>query len=142
MEKIRSPLPPPTSQRRLSVKILPIVFLAGISFIACSRQSGDISYAKQIQPILDQKCLTCHGTQPHRGKIILTSFERFSSSRAVSGGGPLVIAGKPQESRLWIVCASSQPHFRMPPDSSAFVPLDAAELGLVYKWIAQGAKNN
>jgi hypothetical protein len=124
------------------MRILPVMLLAGILFGSCSRQSGDISYAKQIQPVFDQKCVSCHGTQPHRGKIILTSYEAFAKSHAVSGSGPLVLAGQPEQSRLWIVCASSQPHFRMPPDSSAYVPMTAAELGIVYKWIAQGAKNN
>ena len=142
MEMTQGPLLPPTSQQGLPMRSFPILLLAGVLFAACSRQSGEISYAKQIQPLFDQKCVSCHGAQPHRGKIVLTSFETFSKSRAVSGGGPLVLAGQPEQSRLLIVCASKQPHFRMPPDSSAYVPLTSAEQGIVYKWIAQGAKNN
>jgi hypothetical protein len=92
--------------------------------------------------MFDKQCVSCHNTTTHKGKIILTSFDSFSQSHAVSGSGPLVIAGRPEESRLWIVCASNQPHFRMPPDSAAFVPMTPEEFGVIYRWIAQGAKNN
>jgi hypothetical protein len=124
------------------LRTLLIAVVVSISIAGCSRQSGDISYSRQIQPLLDQRCITCHSAESHRGKIVLTSFEKVSGSKAVSGGGPIAIAGHPAESRLYIVSASNQPHFRMPPDSTGFTPLGAADLALIYRWIAQGAKDN
>jgi hypothetical protein len=101
-----------------------------------------VSYREQIQPILTTRCANCHVAATKHGKVVLTSYESVMSSYAVSGKEPLINPGKPYQSRLFILCATNQPHFRMPPDTSSFTPLSATELDLVKKWIAQGAQNN
>lgn len=132
----------PYSIRRPSVRSMMILILVSVVLAGCSRQPGSVSYSRQIQPIFDQRCATCHGAESHRGKIVLATYESFARSRAVSGGGALAFAGRPEESRLLIVCASKQSKSRMTPDSSGHPALTTVELGLVYRWIAQGARNN
>ena len=118
---------------------------AGIVFaflLLCGCGPKPVSYRGQIQPILNNRCVRCHGAEATWGKIVLTSYETFMNSKAVSGKGPLVIPGSPYQSRLYIVCSTNQPHFRMPPDTSNIEPLPTSELELVVKWIMQGAKDN
>ena len=112
-----------------------LVFVAG-----CGKKS--VSFKEQIQPIFNARCVRCHGGDVARGKIVMTSYAAFMASHTVSGKEPLVIAGNPYESRLYILCSTNQPHFRMPPDTSAVTPLAPEELDLLRHWITEGAKDN
>jgi hypothetical protein len=113
-----------------------VVLMAG-----CGKKP--VSFKEQIQPILNARCTQCHGTDIHRGRIAMASYASFMNSHTVSGKEPLVIPGSPYQSRLYILCETNQPHFRMPPDTSKTVtPLPPAELELLRHWIAEGAKDN
>jgi len=101
-----------------------------------------VSFKEQIQPILTSHCARCHGSDVARGKIVMTSYASFMTSHTVSGKEPLVIPGNPYQSRLYILCSTNQPHFRMPPDTSAVTPLPPEELDLLRHWITDGAKDN
>jgi Planctomycete cytochrome C len=101
-----------------------------------------VSYRDQIQPIMNNRCVKCHGGESTVGKISLISFESLMGSKTISGKQALVYPGSPTESRLYVLCATNQAHFRMPPDTSAITPLPGPELELLAKWITQGAKNN
>jgi hypothetical protein len=101
-----------------------------------------ISFHEQIQPILNSQCVKCHGGEVTRGKIVLTSYESLMKSRTVPGKKPLVAAPEPAKSWLYIVCATNQPHYRMPPDTSTVVALPKEQLQLLAKWIEEGAKEN
>ena len=101
-----------------------------------------VSYREQIQPILNNHCISCHGTENASGKINLTSFEAVMSSRTSPGKKPLVIPGDPAQSWLYILARTNQPHVRMPPDTSSQQPLPEDDIQLIGKWIMQGAKDN
>jgi hypothetical protein len=115
--------------------ILLVLFLTG-----CSKKP--VSYRDDIQPILNDRCITCHGPEKAAGKVVLTSYENLMGSRPTGWKKPIVIAGNPSESWLYLRSGTNQPHFRMPPDSSTFAPLSEKEVELIGKWISQGAKNN
>ena len=121
------------------MRIFSILLLA-IMLIGCGQKQ--ISYRDQIQPILNTRCVKCHATETRRVKIVLTSYDDFMNSRTVSGKEPLVAPGSPYQSRLYVLCATNQAHFRMPPDTSSVTPLPTDELDILRKWIIQGAKNN
>jgi len=101
-----------------------------------------VSYHNDIQPILDKRCVQCHGTETAQGKIALTSFDHLMNSRTVKGKNALVVPSNPAESWLYTLAATDQPHFRMPPDTSKFTPLPKEEIDLIGRWIMQGAKDN
>jgi hypothetical protein len=105
-------------------------------------QKGIVSYREQVQPILNERCTRCHNTENPMGKIDLTSYEGLTASRTVSGKSSLFLPGEPQDSRLYILCATSQSHFRMPPDTSSITPLATKDLEVLRDWIRQGGKNN
>ena len=117
------------------------VLFISLIIVGCGGQKP-VSYRDQIQPILNNRCIRCHGSEVHRRHVVVTSYEDFMNSRTTSGNEPLVIPGNPAQSRLYILCSTSQAHFRMPPDTSGITPLPANELELLGKWIMQGAKDN
>jgi len=120
------------------------VLLVAVTLLlwGCQKDQS-VSYQKQIQPILDQHCAKCHAGARPSGKIDLTSYANLMTTRAkVSGKQPLIVPGSPTESRLYVLCATSQAHFRMPPDTSNVTPLPTEELKTLMRWISQGAKDN
>ena len=123
--------------KQTSFLLLVFVFFAG-----CQKEQS-VSYQKQIQPILNAHCVGCHAGEQPRGKIDLTSYANLMTTRAkVSAKQPLVVPGSPAESRLYVLCATSQAHFRMPPDTSNVTPLPPEELRTLMRWITQGAQEN
>ncbi len=123
---------------RLSVMILLPFVLAG-----CGKKASEpVSYSKQIQPILNSRCISCHGTEKADGKIVLTSYESLMSSRIPHGKKPLVIPGDYKKSWLYIACSTDQPPYHMPPDTAQKALVPNEELLLISEWITQGAQNN
>jgi len=119
---------------------LPLAGLLSGALSGCGKKP--VSFKEQIQPVLNARCTRCHGNDVARGKIVMTSYAAFMGSHTVSGKEPLVKPGDPYQSRLYILCSTNQPHFRMPPDTSAVTPLPPEELDLLRHWITEGAKDN
>jgi uncharacterized membrane protein len=123
----------------MRVNVVALSALVSLSLLSC-RTAPHVKYAEQIQPILDQHCVRCHSGDHPSGKIDLTSYTKLMTTRAkISGRQPLIVPGNPSESRLYVLCATSQAHFRMPPDTSGITPLPEEELRTLMRWIQQGA---
>ena len=106
-------------------------FLLGIA----SEASADVDFAKDVKPILESTCIRCHGAQKTKGKLRLDSRDGLTKG---SENGPVVVAGKPAESKLFQL--ASQPKTsedRMPPEGE---PLSQAQVETLRKWISEGAK--
>lgn len=99
--------------------------------------SGDetISYEKHIQPLLEAKCVRCHGEEKQKGKLRLDSAAGIR--RGGDSGEPLFVAGKRAESFLFKLVSRADPEEAMPPKEKD--ALQAEEFELVGKWIDQGA---
>ena len=123
---------------RLVCIVLLVFILAGCG----EKASEPVSFRTQIQPILNDRCVRCHGAEQTLGKIVLTSYESVMTSRTHPGKKRLVVPDTLSESWLYILSATDQPHYRMPPDTSKVTPLPKTELDLMARWILQGAKNN
>ena len=122
---------------------LPAIIFIALLIPGCGKKAPDsISYRDHIQPILNARCISCHRTEKAEGKIVLVSYDALMNSRILPGKKPLVIPSSHVQSWLYILCATDQPHYRMPPDTSNRSLLPKAELALVADWINQGAKNN
>jgi hypothetical protein len=95
-----------------------------------------IDFAKDIQPLLQKNCYSCHGTEHQQAGLRLDQ-----RKRALEGGdsGAEIIPGKSAESRLVRMIAGIDEDFgRMPPDGKG-TPLTDEQIGLFRAWIDQGA---
>ncbi len=92
-----------------------------------------VDYARDIEPILHERCYLCHGAQQQMSGLRLDSREA-----ALKGGatGAVIIPGDPAASKLVARISSSSDGFRMPPGGE---PLGASETSLISAWIAGGA---
>jgi mono/diheme cytochrome c family protein len=100
-----------------------------------------ISYNQHIQPILAENCFSCHGpdSSARKGKLRLDRAEFATQPR---GDGDLEAAikpGNPKESPLVERITSTDSEERMPPFES-HKTLKPAEIGLLQRWIVEGAK--
>jgi hypothetical protein len=98
-----------------------------------------LSYKKEIAPIMKTYCLPCHTEDAmNPSRLYLDSYESM-----MAGGkhGPAVTAAKP-DSSLLVRKISFTPPFGdpMPMKRKSAFPNDT--LDLLRQWITQGAKNN
>ena len=92
-----------------------------------SAADADALWLGKVQPLFDIQCAKCHGPIEQKGGLELDTPDAI-----LKGGdeGPAVVAGKPEESRLYTyLAAGADPH--MPPKKQ----LSDAERAIVYEWI-------
>lgn len=92
-------------------------------------------FAKHIFPVLDTKCVSCHGTNKEQGGLRLDSYE----SLMAGGKDGIVIAPRNPDGSLLlkkVTLPPSDPHF-MPAEGRA--PLTPGEIARVRAWVAAGA---
>src|SRR6266545_3170375 len=89
------------------------------------------SFQKDVRPLLEAKCVRCHG-----GKAKKADLDLSTAAGVLKGGesGPAVVAGKPEKSLLYEKVHKGE----MPPAKKD--ALATAEVELIRKWIADGAK--
>jgi hypothetical protein len=107
---------------------------------ACAQQGqqGQMSYSEDIAPIFRGWCVSCHqpaGEGTKASGLDLTTYEGLMKGTKF---GPMVIAGKPDESNL-MVLVQGEAKIRMP---LAHKPLPNCLRQDMWSWIFQGAKDN
>jgi len=96
-----------------------------------------VSYAREIQPLLARRCFPCHGPDAAHREADLR-LDQFTAATARRTAGPAIQPGDPDGSLVWQRITSHDDSLRMPPPGEG-VPLRAAEVELLRRWIAEGA---
>jgi hypothetical protein len=95
----------------------------------------DSFYAHHIHPVLDAKCVSCHGASNAKAGLRLDTYDAV-----IRGGhdGAVVSPGKPEASMLLarVTLPSSDKHF-MPAEGRT--PLTSDEINWIRAWIRAGA---
>jgi hypothetical protein len=99
--------------------------------------AGEIEFARDIQPILAEKCLLCHGPDESKREAELRLDDR-ASALAEHDSGFSIVPGKPDESELIRRILSDDSDEVMPPPDHK-KPVTKKELTLLRQWIAEGA---
>src|SRR6266851_1805555 len=91
-----------------------------------------IDFEKDVQPVLSQKCYSCHGEDAQQSGLRLDKRQN-----ALRGGdyGPVIIPGNSAESKLIRRLVNGDGGLQMPPTG----PLSDEEIGILRTWIDQGA---
>ncbi|HUG18233.1 MAG TPA: PSD1 and planctomycete cytochrome C domain-containing protein, partial [Planctomycetaceae bacterium] len=112
-----------------------ILIVAG-SVLAPAEQPVD--FARDIRPILSDKCAICHGPDENQRQADLR-LDTKVGALADLGGHFAIVPGKPDESQLVQRITSDDPDERMPPADSKRT-LSPEQIELLRRWIAEGAK--
>ena len=91
-----------------------------------------VSFANDVLPLLQSRCVNCHGGQRTEKGLTLNSYD---SVMAGSENGPVVTAGDAANSPL----AQMVVNGKMPKRGPKLTP---DQVQLIVDWINQGAKNN
>src|SRR5215471_14914771 len=101
-----------------------------------SRWSGTpVDFSRDIRPILNQNCSSCHGGVRQKGGVSF-SFREEALGKGKSGL-PTIVPGDPDASELIKRVSSKDPETRMPFHST---PLSPEQISLLRRWINEGAK--
>ncbi|HCN77202.1 MAG TPA: hypothetical protein DIT13_08430 [Verrucomicrobiales bacterium] len=115
------------------------ILLLCLASAALSPAPAEVDYARDIQPILAEHCLLCHGPDDSKGGLTLTSFEL--ATNALKSGAHAIMPGKPEQSAVIERMTTTDPDEQMPPpEQRAKKPVTARETELLRQWIAAGAK--
>nr|WP_215224555.1 PSD1 and planctomycete cytochrome C domain-containing protein [Echinicola shivajiensis] len=106
------------------------------STLSCNDKAEEkIDFNAEIRPIINNKCISCHGGVKQSGEFSLL-FESEALS-ATKSGEPAIIPGHAEESEMIKRILHEDPEVRMPPEGPQ---LSQEEVDVLKKWINQGAK--
>ena len=120
--------------------VLPGGILLALTLFIAACGAREVSYKADVQPILKQYCLECHG---EGGKGYEASGLLMSSHESLMKGtrfGSIIKPGDSLSSVLiMLVEGRASPAIKMPHGKES-LPKDKIEV--LRKWVEQGAKNN
>ncbi|HUG71208.1 MAG TPA: PSD1 and planctomycete cytochrome C domain-containing protein [Pirellulaceae bacterium] len=111
---------------------LPIFAIALAGFVTATFSSEEITYEKNVRPILKTHCFHCHGEGGELQGGLDVRLKRLIAKGGDSGEA--FVAGKPEESLLLQRLHEGD----MPPEEVALRPT-ADEIAAIERWIAGGA---
>lgn len=110
-----------------------ILTLAGL---VAQPAQAELSFNRDIRPLLAEACYHCHGPDPGTRKAGL----RFDTEAGFFDpkSGPTVVRGQPDQSPLYERLISKDPDEVMPPPES-HNQLTPSQIALIKQWITEGA---
>ena len=89
-------------------------------------------FETKVRPLLAENCQSCHGEKKQKGGLRLDSPEALAK-----GGkdGPVIVPGRPAESKLITAVSYHDKDLQMPPDDQ----LSAAQVDILTQWVSMGA---
>ncbi len=100
---------------------------------ARSIATDDVDFRRDVAPILQSRCLSCHNERDRRGGLSLQSMR---SVQAGGDSGAVLTPGDVEASYLLDLILPEAGTAEMPKDAA---PLDASEIGIIRKWIESDA---
>jgi len=99
-----------------------------------SAAEDPVAYPHVIAPLLEAKCVGCHGAEKQKGKLRMDSYAAL-----IKGGsdGSSLVPGKPADSLMVTrICLPADDEDHMPPEDKT--QLTAGEVKLIRLWVEKG----
>src|SRR5690349_2148655 len=121
-----------------TIKFTLLLLFAAIPFVGAQTKlppaaAKKVDYKRDIQPLLAQRCYSCHGAEVQQAGLRLDLRQN-----ALRGGdyGPVIQPGNSAASKLIRRLVNGDGGLRMPPTGA----LSDEEIGILRAWIDQGAE--
>src|SRR5690606_18150778 len=114
--------------------IIGLVILAWFGY-RLFRPARTIDFSADVKPILNKKCISCHGGV--KAKAGFSVLFREEALAATESAKPAMIPGEPEGSERVRRISTDDPEERMPYKHE---PLSKEEVRILKSWISQGAK--
>jgi hypothetical protein len=102
------------------------------------RAEEAVDFNRDIRPLLNKNCTTCHGGVKQAGEVSFI-FREEALGKGESGK-PVVVPGDPAGSEMIRRIKSSDPDEKMPPPEEHPHGLEPRQIALLERWIKEGAK--
>ncbi|MFZ9503682.1 MAG: PSD1 and planctomycete cytochrome C domain-containing protein [Cyclobacteriaceae bacterium] len=110
-----------------------LIFSLLIFLVSCSERK--VSYNEEIKPLINKKCISCHGGVKRNGGFSLLF--RSEALDTTESDKPAIIPGNALASEMFVRLTHADPEERMPYKEE---PLTEEEIELIRRWIDQGAE--
>lgn len=124
-----------------------LVILTLSAALAClfAAAQGEVSFKKDVQPILEKNCTECHGVKKQKAGLDLSAAKAYASIVKVPSkqfaSMVLVKPGEPDQSYLWQkVSHTNKEGSGMPKTFFGSKKLSDNDLNVIKAWIQGGAK--
>ena len=104
--------------------------------VACRADAAPVDYAREVKPLLRERCYACHGALKQKGKLRLDTVALMTAG---GRSGPAVKAGDAAGSPLVARVCDPDDAARMPPEGKRLTP---EQITTLKTWIAEGAKGS
>ena len=94
--------------------------------------AGEVSFANDIFPILESRCINCHGGERIQEGLVMLSYDELLAG---SDNGPVIVPGDAANSLLVELVANQ----KMPKRGPKLTP---PQVQIITDWVAAGAPNN
>lgn len=115
--------------------LVPLVIIVAIAAFSFLLSEPAVSYSADIKPILNKKCITCHGGVKKKGGFSLLFREEALDT--TESGKRAIVPGDPDASEMIRRLTLKDEDERMPYHEE---PLSEHEISLLRRWIKEGAK--
>ncbi|MCS1407992.1 MAG: Hercynine oxygenase [Verrucomicrobia subdivision 3 bacterium] len=113
-----------------------LIIAASLTLAISASQAADpVDFTREVKPILESACLSCHGPEKPKGDLSL-----HTRTAAIKGGdsGTSLVPGDPEESLLYTLTI-------LPPDDDDIMPpkgdpLSKVQTEILRRWIEAGAE--
>ncbi len=104
--------------------------------------AAEVSFNRDVRPILSDRCFACHGPDVHerKAKLRLDRADGSDGAYRTHDGVTAIKPGSITESALWDRITTDDPDDVMPPPKAHKKPLNAEEKAVIKRWIEEGAK--
>lgn len=131
--------------RMIRMKLCSLTIVVHLTLLFCwpsiavsqeSEKIGEVQFSRDVLPILSDRCFHCHGPDAEHREADLRLDQRESAVEDLA----TIVPGDPDASELLSRITAEDPDRLMPPPDSHRKPLSQAEIGIVRRWIANGAE--
>jgi hypothetical protein len=110
----------------------------GVLTAAAAADAAGPDFAREVRPVLSNRCFKCHGPDAENQRAGLRLDLRELATAELDSGAHAIVPGRPDESELVARITSTDPDLVMPPPGTK-TSLTADEKRILTEWIAAGA---
>lgn len=118
------------------------LFATALLSLSVATATSEISFNRDVRPILSDRCFACHGFDAHerKGHIRLDVPDGEDGAYRTRKGWTGIKPGDLEKSEVWLRIISDDEEEIMPPPDSHKKPLNKEERAIIKQWILEGAK--
>ena len=118
-----------------------IIIPVAVACISPVVQAREISFNRDVRPLLSDRCFACHGPDEHerKSKLRLDQSDGPEGAYRTHDGITSIKPGSLEDSELWYRITTADQDDRMPPEKAHKKPLSREDQEIIRQWILGGA---